>query len=112
MSQTIPVSGPKYDPLAELDIDELVDRLSPGEIQKLLEECDPDDPSIPPSMRTNYKCEKSSTGPLNRQKLLDFINEQPLTPQTSWTPCPMSQGSNEERNGSLHPSHPDKPSGP
>ena len=28
-------------PLTELDIDELVDRLTPGEIQKLLDECDP-----------------------------------------------------------------------
>eukprot|EP00096_Caligus_rogercresseyi_P016620 TRINITY_DN936_c0_g1_i4.p1 TRINITY_DN936_c0_g1~~TRINITY_DN936_c0_g1_i4.p1 ORF type:complete len:424 (-),score=188.59 TRINITY_DN936_c0_g1_i4:1697-2968(-) len=92
MSQTIPVSGPKYDPLAELDIDELVDRLSPGEIQKLLEECDPDDPSIPPSMRTNYKCEKSSTGPLNRQKLLDFINEQALNTPDVLDPVPYVPG--------------------
>ena len=43
------------DPLTELDIDELVERLTPGEIQKLLDECDPDDPHIPPSLRTNYK---------------------------------------------------------
>ena len=45
----------KDDPLSELDIDELVERLTPGEIQKLLDECDPDDPHIPPSLRTNYK---------------------------------------------------------
>jgi len=37
--------------LAELDIDELVERLTPGEIQKLLDEADPDDPQIPPSLR-------------------------------------------------------------
>jgi len=65
-------------PLTELDIDELVERLSPGEIQKLLDECDPDDPHIPPSMRSNYKCEKEDTGPLDRKKLLDFINDQAL----------------------------------
>eukprot|EP00094_Tigriopus_californicus_P010679 TCALIF_10298-PA protein Name:"Similar to TMOD1 Tropomodulin-1 (Homo sapiens)" AED:0.15 eAED:0.15 QI:0/0/0/0.66/0.5/0.66/3/0/357 len=69
---------PKPDPLQELDIDELVERLTPGEIQRLLDECDPDDPHIPPSMRSNYKCEKSSTGPLNRKALMDFINEQAL----------------------------------
>ena len=68
--------GVKYDPLTELDIDELVDRLTPGEIQKLLDECDPDDPSMPPSMRCKYTCEKKDTGPLDKQKLLDFINEQ------------------------------------
>ena len=67
---------PKPDPLAELDIDELVERLTPGEIQRLLDECDPDDPHIPPSMRCNYKCEKAPTGPLDRKKLQDFINEQ------------------------------------
>ena len=69
---------PKPDPLAELDIDELVERLTPGEIQRLLDECDPDDPHIPPSMRTNYKCEKAPTGPLDRKKLMDFINDQAL----------------------------------
>ena len=66
------------EPLSELDIDELVERLTPGEIQKLLDECDPDDPHIPPSLRTNYKCEKAPTGPLDRKKLLDFINDQAL----------------------------------
>ena len=67
---------PKPDPLAELDIDELVDRLTPGEIQRLLDECDPDDPHMPPSMRSNYKCAKEPTGPLNRKALQDFINDQ------------------------------------
>ncbi len=69
---------PKPDPqgLHELDIDELVERLTPGEIQRLLDECDPDDPHIPPSMRSNYKCDKQATGPFDKKKLLDFINEQ------------------------------------
>ncbi len=72
------IRDPKPDPpgLHDLDIDELVERLTPGEIQRLLEECDPDDPHIPPSMRTNYKCEKQPTGPFDKKKLLDFINEQ------------------------------------
>jgi len=35
-----------------------------------------DDPDIPPVLRCGYKCEKSATGPLNRQKLLDFISDQ------------------------------------
>jgi len=71
--------GVKCDPLSELDIDELVNQLSPGEIQKLIDECDPDDPSMPPSMRNKYKCEKTSTGPLDKKALLDFINEQALS---------------------------------
>ena len=50
----------------EVDIDELVERLTPGEIQKLLEEFDPDDPHLPASERCAYKCDKLPTGPLNR----------------------------------------------
>jgi len=75
------VTGSTRDPKVdwnELDVDELVDRLTPGEIQSLLDECDPDDPHIPPSMRSNYKCEKAPTGALNKQALLDFINDQAL----------------------------------
>jgi len=78
MSRIAPTGDSKYDPLAELDIDELVERLTPGEIQKLLDECDPDDPHIPPSLRSNYKCAKEDTGPLNRKHLLEFINDQAL----------------------------------
>lgn len=65
--------------LADLDIDELVERLTPGEIQKLLDEADPDDPNIPPSLRCNYKCDKpASSGPFNKQALTDFIRDQAL----------------------------------
>jgi len=60
----------------KVDIDELVDQLSPDEIQQLLEECDPDDPHLPPSARCTYHCDKLPTGPLNRKALRDFINEQ------------------------------------
>jgi tropomodulin len=83
---------PKNDPLADLDIDELVERLTPGEIQRLLDECDPDDPNIPPSLRSGYKCEKQSTGPLNKQKLLDFINEQAMNTPDLPEAVPFVQG--------------------
>ena len=64
--------------LADLDIDELVERLTPGEIQKLLDEADPDDPQLPPALRCNYKCEKKDTGPFNKEALLKFIEEEAL----------------------------------
>ena len=48
MSSIITSRGLDY---ADLDIDELVDKLTPGEIQKLLEDCDPDDSQIPPGLR-------------------------------------------------------------
>lgn len=71
------VTSRGYD-IHDLDIDELVEKLTPGEIQKLLDDCDPDDSQIPPSLRCNYRCEKEPTGPLDRKKLQDFINEQAL----------------------------------
>eukprot|EP00090_Calanus_glacialis_P012061 TRINITY_DN2050_c0_g1_i1.p1 TRINITY_DN2050_c0_g1~~TRINITY_DN2050_c0_g1_i1.p1 ORF type:complete len:380 (-),score=96.25 TRINITY_DN2050_c0_g1_i1:1164-2303(-) len=64
--------------LADLDIDELVERLSPGEIQKLLDEADPDDPQFPPSLRSNYRCDKPATGGFNKKALLDFIEQEAL----------------------------------
>ncbi len=90
----------------EVDIDVLVDTLTPGEIQALLDECDPDDPHLPASARCTYKCDKLPTGPLNRKKLLEFINEQakntpdkpelvPYVPGTirgkKWVPPPKPQ---------------------
>ena len=44
------VTSRGYD-IHDLDIDELVEKLTPGEIQKLLDDCDPDDSQIPPSLR-------------------------------------------------------------
>ena len=66
------------DQLAELDIDELVEQLTPEEIQRLLDDCDPDDPQIPSSLRTSYKCEKNPAGTLDRKKLKDFIYDQAM----------------------------------
>ena len=80
MSHTT-ITGSSRDPKTdwnELDVDELVDRLTPGEIQSLLDECDPDDPHIPPALRCNYKCDKAPTGALDRKALNDFINDQAL----------------------------------
>jgi tropomodulin len=75
MSSIVTSRGFDY---ADLDIDELVDKLTPGEIQKLLEDCDPDDSQIPPGLRSNYRCEKEATGPFDKKALNDFITEQAL----------------------------------
>ena len=77
----VTITGSTRDPKRdwnEMDVDEIVDQLTPGEIQSLLDECDPDDPHIPPSMRCNYKCDKAPQAPLDRQKLQDFLNDQAL----------------------------------
>lgn len=33
---------------------------------------------MPPNQRNNYDCEKESTGPLNRKKLIEHINKEAL----------------------------------
>lgn len=60
---------------ADMDIDELLSQLSPREIEQLSLMVDPDDSMIPPSERCNYRTNKEPTGPLNRQKLLKFLEQ-------------------------------------
>ncbi|XP_055325610.1 tropomodulin isoform X3 [Sitodiplosis mosellana] len=62
----------------EVDVDELLAQLSAEEIKILAKEVDPDDNFLPPSQRNNYDCEKESTGPLNRKKLIEHINKEAL----------------------------------
>jgi len=63
----------------DVDVDALLDQLSPEELEMLAGEADPDDSLIPPADRCGYKCQKDSTGPLDRKKLIDHINEQAMT---------------------------------
>lgn len=62
----------------DLDIDDILEQLSPEELEMLAGEVDPDDSLIPPSERNAYKCDKEATGPLDRKKLIDHINDQAL----------------------------------
>ncbi|CAF4813679.1 unnamed protein product [Pieris macdunnoughi] len=62
----------------EIDVDELLSKLTQEELTMLAKEVDPDDTFLPPSQRTNYACEKDPTGPLNRKKLIEHINKQAL----------------------------------
>jgi len=61
----------------EVDLEALMASLSPAELQALVDEmaADPDDVHIPASVRTAYRCEKEPTGELNRDSLINCINE-------------------------------------
>merc|ERR1712142_250157 len=61
----------------EVDLEALMASLSPAELQALVDEmaADPDDVHIPASVRTAYRCEKEATGDLNRDSLINCINE-------------------------------------
>lgn len=62
----------------DMDVDELLSKLTAEELAMLAKEVDPDDSFLPPSQRCGYECTKSPTGPLNRKKLIDYINKQAL----------------------------------
>jgi len=64
------------EPLTDAEIDSLLENLSSEEIEKLLEDVDPDDTHMPASARCTYNCTKAPTGPFNKKKLLNYIYEQ------------------------------------
>ena len=61
----------------EVDLEDLLQALSPEEVAHLVDEmaADPDDKHMPASARTAYRCEKEPTGDLNRDTLINYINE-------------------------------------
>merc|ERR1719153_1352088 len=63
--------------MADVDLEELLAQLAPTDVQALVDEfaADPDDKHIPASVRTAYRCEKEATGELNRDSLINCINE-------------------------------------
>jgi len=63
-------------PLTDEEIDLLLTKLTSEEIEKLLDETDPDDKHMPASARCTYHCSKAPTGPLNRKALLKYIYDE------------------------------------
>merc|ERR1711879_397705 len=60
------------------DLEDLMASLSPDELNKLVDEMasDPDDKHLPASVRNSYRCEKQPTGALNRDSLIQHINDE------------------------------------
>ena len=73
MSSTNKVTA---EPLTDAEIDSLLENLSSEEIEKLLEDVDPDDTHMPPSARCTYHCNKVPTGNYDKKKLLNYIYDQ------------------------------------
>ncbi|XP_037081849.1 tropomodulin-like isoform X3 [Pollicipes pollicipes] len=78
MSANKKLYGKDLSEYENMDMDELLDQLTPEEIDILTRDVDPDDTLMPPSQRTSYRCDKSSTGPLNRKRLIEHIHQQAL----------------------------------
>jgi hypothetical protein len=69
----VTITGSTRDPKRdwnEMDVDEIVDQLTPGEIQSLLDECDPDDPHI---HLEDFVFHPASVGQNFRLILVDFF---------------------------------------
>jgi len=66
-----------------LNVEELLNKLTPEEIEQLSGEVDPDDALLPADQRCRDQTTKSPTGPLNRKKLLDFLTKFALE-QEDW----------------------------
>ena len=60
------------------DLEDLLGQLAEDEVQNLLDEMasDPDDVHLPASVRNSYRCNKTATGALNRDSLINHINEE------------------------------------
>jgi len=61
----------------DAELEKLMAALSAEELSNLVDEmaADPDDKHMPASVRTAYRCEKEATGDLNRDSLINCINE-------------------------------------
>lgn len=77
MSRTV-AFGKEVLNAGDLDLEDLLTGLNPDEVQALVDEMasDPDDKHLPASVRNSYRCSKEATGPLNRDHLITFINEE------------------------------------
>ena len=64
----------------DADLEDLMASLSPEELTKLVDEMasDPDDKHLPASVRNSYRCDKAPTGELNRDSLINHINQEGL----------------------------------
>jgi hypothetical protein len=62
----------------DVDLEDLLSALSATEVESLVDEmaADPDDKHLPASVRTAYRCAKQPTGGLNRDSLINHINEE------------------------------------
>ncbi|CAM1292127.1 TMOD1 (predicted) [Pycnogonum litorale] len=56
-----------------INIEDLLDKLSAEELEQLSLEVDPDDSLLPPDQRCKEQTKKKPTGPLNRKKLLEYL---------------------------------------
>lgn len=78
----------------DVDLEDLLSALAPSEIQSLVDEMasDPDDKHLPASVRNSYRCSKEPTGELNRDSLINHINQEGMNAPTKEEAVPFEAG--------------------
>jgi len=78
----------------DVDLEDLLSALAPSEITQLVDEmaADPDDKHLPASVRTAYRCAKEPTGELNRDSLINHINQEGLNAPSQEEKVPFEKG--------------------
>lgn len=66
-----------------IDVEKILEKLSPEELEQLSNEVDPDDTLLPPSQRCKDQTTKSPTGPLNRKQLIHYLTKYAIE-QEDW----------------------------
>lgn len=72
--------------LDDTDLEGLLDKLSPEELEDLNNDFDPDNSMLPPSQRCRDQTTKDPTGPFQRDKLLTFL-EETAKGEADWEEC-------------------------
>ncbi|UYV81668.1 TMOD1, partial [Cordylochernes scorpioides] len=62
----------------DVDIEEMLSKLTEEELEQFSVEVDPDDSLVPPNQRCKDQTSKPPTGPLDRKHLLDYLEQQAL----------------------------------
>lgn len=78
----------------DVDLEDLLSALAPSEITQLVDEMasDPDDKHLPASVRNSYRCGKEPTGELNRDSLINHINQEGINAPSKDDEVPFEAG--------------------
>ncbi|KFD58804.1 hypothetical protein M513_00497 [Trichuris suis] len=77
-SMTTKLYGKDLSEYEDIDIDSLLTKLTPEELEELNNEVDPDNSLLPPSQRCRDQTTKKPTGPFSREQLLKFLEEKAI----------------------------------
>ncbi|OUC47723.1 Tropomodulin [Trichinella nativa] len=91
-SVTTKLYGRDLSEYEDIDIDSLLTKLTPEELEELNSEVDPDNSLLPPSQRCRDQTTKSPTGPFRREELLKFLEEKAKNEADWEEKVPFKQG--------------------